>query len=581
MSRAASRNPSLPKPELVRCAVLGLLVAVFVCSEDSSPFTRLTEEFTYESLALSPVAATAAGYHRHNGTSLDEQLDDYRPSEITRQRDFYARWQARFQQVDRAKLTPEDQADLAILQDQVRLSLLEFDVIQNYRHNPTVYVELIGNAVFNPYLLDYAPKEARYRQIVARLGKIPTFVEQAERQLVSAPEIWAKVAQQENDGNIELIDKTLRAEAPAASTDAYNRAAEPALASLRQFNSFLKKGLPSYPWQLGKEKYEQKFRFALGTDQTSAQVLSAAEQALGQIQEQMKGLAQQIVGKPDIQAALNKVAQDHTTPAAYFQTAKADLAEARQFVKDKKLVGLPARSNLQVIETPEFMRGIYSVGGFNQAPALEPQLGAYYWLTPIPASWDQARVESKLREYNRYGLKILTIHEAMPGHYVQFEYANDVEPKTRRILRALYGSGSYVEGWAVYVTEAMLDAGYLNHNPELRLTFLKQQLRVIANTILDIRFHTMGMTDQQAMDLMLNKGYQEREEAVGKLQRAKLSSCQLPTYYVGYRDWIRLRDRYRQMKSKEFQLSEFHEKALREGAVPLPVLARLLTKRSL
>ena len=189
------------------------------------------------------------------------------------------------------------------------------------------------------------------------------------------------------------------------------------------------------------------------------------------------------------------------------------------------MLTLPARDNLQVIETPEFMRGIYSVGGFNPAPALEPQLGAFYWITPIPTSWPKERIESKLREYNFYGLKILTIHEAMPGHYVQFEYANDVQPQLRRVLRAVFGNGPYVEGWAVYATDFMLDSGYLNNSPELRLTFLKQQLRVLANTILDVRLHTKGMTDQQALDLMINDGFQEREEATGKLQRAKLSSA--------------------------------------------------------
>ena len=128
--------------------------------------------------------------------------------------------------------------------------------------------------------------------------------------------------------------------------------------------------------------------------------------------------------------------------------AKRDLAEAREFVKSKNLLTLPSRDNLQVIDTPEFMRGIYAVGGFNQAPALEPQLGAFYWVTPIPKTWPEKRIESKLREYNFYHLKLLTIHEAMPGHYVQFEFANDVEPKSRRVLRAVWGSGTYVEGWA-------------------------------------------------------------------------------------------------------------------------------------
>jgi uncharacterized protein (DUF885 family) len=278
---------------------------------------------------------------------------------------------------------------------------------------------------------------------------------------------------------------------------------------------------------------------------------------------------------------LARIAEKHSTPDTYFADARRDLQEVRDFVRAKNLLPLPPRDNLQVIETPEFMRGIYAVGGFVAAPALEPQLGAFYWLTPIPKTWPPARIQSKLREYNFYSLKVLTIHEAMPGHYVQFEYANQMQPLGRRVLRALFSNTPYVEGWAVYATEMMLDEGYLDNGPEMRLTFLKHQLRVLTNAIMDVRMQTLGMTDQEAMDLMVKQGFQENEEATAKLQRAKLSSCQLPTYYVGWRDWHRVRDQYAKAKGTAFQLAEFHRQALLSGAMPLPSLARLLTGKAL
>jgi uncharacterized protein (DUF885 family) len=222
------------------------------------------------------------------------------------------------------------------------------------------------------------------------------------------------------------------------------------------------------------------------------------------------------------------------------------------------------------------MRGIYSVAGFNAAPALEPQLGAFYWVTPIPPNWPQARIESKLREYNRYGMMEITIHEAMPGHYVQFQFANAVEPKSRRVLRNIFGNGPYVEGWALYTQQMMSDEGFLNNSQELRLTMMKQLLRSIANAILDIRLQTMGMTDQQALDLMTKDTFQEKEEATGKLQRAQLSSCQLPMYFIGWRGWLDTREDYKKRKGSAFQLQQFHDAALKESAVPLPALGPLL-----
>jgi len=197
-------------------------------------------------------------------------------------------------------------------------------------------------------------------------------------------------------------------------------------------------------------------------------------------------------------------------------------------------------------------------------------------VTPIPSDWPKERIESKLREYNQYGLMQITIHEAMPGHYVQFEVANNLEPKSRRALRNIYGNVPYVEGWALYTQQMMSEEGFMNGSVELRLTFYKQLLRSIANAILDIRLQTMGMTDQQALDLMVNDTFQEKEEATAKLQRAQLSSCQLPTYFVGLRGWLDTREEYKKRKGSDFVLSKFHDAALKESAVPLPALGQLL-----
>jgi uncharacterized protein (DUF885 family) len=495
--------------------------------------------------------------------------------------------------VKRDELSPDDRADYDIVQDQIAVALLELTGIRNYRHNPTLYVELIGSGLFAPFSLQYADLDARYDHIIGRLTEVPRLLSEARRNLVSSPEIWTRVALEEIEGNVALIDKVLRSSAPAHLQSKYDAAAASALQASHDFAAFLRDDLArhTYDWRLGENLYAQKFRYVLGTDRTPRQVLADGEAEMDRNRRRMYEIALPIYRKlrpggneGDLNTVVSTVLADigtsHSTPDHYFADARRDLEEARQFVRSSGLLTLPARDNLQVIETPEFMRGIYSVGGFNPAPPLEPHLGAFYWLTPIPASWAPERIESKLREYNYYGLKLLTIHEAIPGHYVQLEYANDVQPRLRRLIRSLFGNGPYIEGWAVFATEMMLDAGYLNHSPELRLTFLKQQLRVFANAILDVRLQTMGMTDKEAIDLMINNGFQEREEAEGKLQRAKLSSAQLPTYFVGWRDWHRLRQRYGEGRP-DFAPREFNERTLKAGAVPLPVLSQMLTGKSL
>jgi uncharacterized protein (DUF885 family) len=568
------------------------------CGSPGKDFSKLAEEFVYTTLSFSPSAATSAGLHQYQGRNLDQLLDDLSPAALDHHRAWYEDFRKRLEsEVQAGTLPPESRADHRIVEDQTALALLDLQEIQSHLHNPTMYVELVGNALFSPFVLEYAPMPTRMRHIIARLNALPLFFDQAKGNLTSSPAIWTRVAIEENDGNIELVDKTIRAAVPADQRADFERAAKPALDALRAFQDFLRNTLASrgdHDWRLGRDLYTRKFGYTLASGVDPSSVLESAARDLQDVRSRMLELAlplhrQWFPAHKDhadlpgdarqnkvISEVLNRIADRHSTRESYISDARRDLDEARQFVAAKHLLTLPPRTNLQVIPTPEFMRGIYAVGGFNPAPALEPQLGAFYWVTPIPSDWPASRVESKLREYNFFKLKLLTIHEAMPGHYVQFEFANDVQPASRRLLRGVYGNGPYIEGWAQYATQAMLDAGFLDSSPELRLTFMKEELRVIANAILDIRLQMLNMSDEEALDLMQRQTFQEAEEAAAKLQRAKLSSAQLPTYFVGWRGWIRVRDAYKQAKGASFQLAEFHDRALRQGAVPLPELASLL-----
>ncbi len=579
-------------------ALLPLALFAVGCGKTpTQKLTALSEDFVYGSLAFSPSSATAAGLHQYQKQNLDEMLDDFSAKNIAEQRTFNEKFNDRLSELKPADLTPEDRADLTILQDQVALNLLDFTELHSYLHSPQMYVETLGNALFAPFVLEYAPKPQRIRQIIARLQKVNLYLDQASTNLMSAPDAWTQVAIDENLGNIALVDKEIRAGVPADLSENYARAARPALDAMIKFDKYLKNSLTGrndYNWRLGGNLYSRKFRYALHGGIEADNILQQAERDVVTVRARMLELSLPLHREAfpahkdhaDLTGAerentvigevLAKIADRHSTREGYLDDARKDLDEARAFVQEKHLLTLPARTNLQVIPTPVFMRGSYPVGGFNAAPALEPQLGAFYWVTPVPPSWPAERADSKLREYNFFKLKLLTLHEAMPGHYVQFEFANDVQPKARRLLRSIYGNGSYIEGWGQYSTQMMLDEGFLNHSPELALTFAKEELRVLANAILDIRLQMLAMTDQEALDLMEKQTFQEVEEATAKLQRAKLTSAQLPMYYVGWRAWIKARDEYKQAKGSAFSLADFNDRALKEGAVPIPALGSLL-----
>jgi uncharacterized protein (DUF885 family) len=570
-------------------------------------FAALSDKFMKESLALSPSSASAAGYHVHHDPKtgktieLDALLDDLSLESIAQQGAFYANWRERFrEETPLTDLDPEDAADWQLVDDQIGFSLLEFGKIQSYRHNPTVVVELIGNALFLPLTQTYAPHDVRVGHVLSRMHQIPRLLKQVKPYLTDADPVWVSTAVEENAGNIDLIENTLAQEIPVGSPlkTQYDEAAPPAIAALNDFSRWLQNDLGKRPsrltWRLGKELYDQKFKLVMETPVTPEQVLADAEQDMKSVRAEMLQIAlplhaQMYPGYNDhaelrvhdwenliIGEVLQKIADEHPRRDQLQQTIETDLAGITQFIREKKIVSLSARDNLKVIPTPPFERGIYSVAGFHSAPPLEPQAEAEYWVTPIDPKTPEEKAESKLREYNNFTLQWLSIHEALPGHYVQFEHLNNIQPERRRLLRSLYANGAYVEGWAEYIAQVMMDEGFLNNDPRFRIVMRKIRLRVISNAILDIKMHTMEMTDQQALDLMTKESFQTQAEAEGKLRRVKLSSTQLPTYYVGIREWFALRQKYQAAAGKSFDLLKFHDLVLEEGPLPVPVVEKLV-----
>ena len=300
-------------------------------------------------------------------------------------------------------------------------------------------VELIGNALFLPLTQTYAPHDVRVGHVLSRVRQIPRLLNQVRPYLTDADPVWVSTAVEENAGNIDLIENTLAQEIPAGSPlkAQYDEVAPPAIAALNDFSRWLQNDLAKRPskltWRLGKELYDQKFKLVMETPVTPEQVLADAEQDMKSVRAEMLQIAlplhaQMYPGHNDhaelrvhdrenliIGEVLQKISDEHPRRDQLQQTIEADLAGITQFIREKKIVSLSARDNLKVIPTPPFERGIYSVAGFHSAPPLEPQAEAEYWVTPIDPKMPEEKAESKLREYNNFTLQWLSIHEALPG----------------------------------------------------------------------------------------------------------------------------------------------------------------------
>lgn len=564
-------------------------------------FARLAGEFVYVNFAFSPTSATQAGLHRGidaktgQEASYDELLDDFSAETVAKQRKFYAAFKERLKTIRRAELDPQTQVDYDLLDNAARFALFSLDEEQFHRRKPQNYMENLGTALFAPMSLEYADKNARAAHLAARLERVPAFVDQALLNLAASNEVYRKVALESNEGVVALV-RELGAEfvRGTPSEERFARAAPPALAALERFAAFVRDELPKreqVDWRMGSERFAHKWRYYLQVSFTPAEMLEIAERGMRDTRDEMLRLAEPlheqwfpghahernstylnaVVGE-----VLDRIQAEHTSREKLVEQTLGDADEITAFIRKHRVVSMTSYPNLRIIPTPEFMRASYGIAGAVFAPALEPQLSTFYWVTPIPDAWSDEMAAGRLREYNRYKMLQLTVHEALPGHAVQGLYANLVTPEWRRLLRNIYGNMPYVEGWAVYAEHMMEEMGLNGGDPvKMRLVALKGMLRVYANAVIDIRLHTKGLAGEDAVRLMTDHTFQERPEATGKLQRAQLDYVQLNTYLAGWREWTALRREVERREGERFDLARFHDTVLLYGAIPVPKVAEL------
>jgi len=586
----------------------GLALAVLACLPGAVPlgaqqFEKLANEFVFTSLSFSPSAATQTGLHRYTDRktgktiSLDDRLDDFSPAALDRQRAYYRDFSRRLDRIPADHLAPQTQVDVELLENAVGFASFGLDREQFYRWKPQMYAENLGSALFANISLEYADTATRARHLASRLEKVPGFLAQAFENLDGSNEVYRRVALQSVDGVVDLV-KRLGADfvrgTPAAAR--YAAAQGPALAALAHYAAFIQNELPrreEFDWRMGSERFEAKWKYYLQVSIPPGEMLRRAEDSLQAARFEVLRLARPLHSQwfPDhrhddadaerflnqiVGEVLTRLGEEHTHRDSLLAQAQRDAAEIATVIRDRHILSLDQLRNMRIIPTPLFMRGVYGVAGAVFAPALQPSLESFYWVTPIPSDWPPDRAEAKLREYNRYKMLTLTVHEAVPGHLVQGEYANRVAPEWRRLLRSVYGNTPYVEGWAVYAEHVMEAAGVTGGDSvKARLTALKAMLRLYANVIIDIRLHTMGMSGEDAIALMTTKAFQERPEAEGKLQRAQLDYVQLNSYMAGLQEWARLRQEAERAEGDQFNLCRYHDTVLLYGAIPVPAVRRL------
>jgi len=570
-------------------AAAAAVPALKVASErwQDRQFDNLSNQFLNALWRIDSESAIYAGKYDTAAT-----LTVFDKAEQDKELAFIDEWKGKFSGVNAGKLSAKQRTDLGLLINKLDSDRFRLTTLREWEWNPASYnvagpLDLILNT-------EYAAQPQRLRTLLKRIASIPAYYEAARANIVNPTREHTRLAIKQAPGVqtvLTEIDKAAQASIlTPVEKQLFTQRVNAALNAVDGYVAFLTemdkqmdtKGRRTF--RLGKELYEQKFAYdiqsASTAEQTYQKALATREELLANMDKLSDELWDKTMGstaKPTdrfakIGMVIDKLSARHVAREDFVNEIKRQIPTLQDWVISHNLLTLDPNKPLEVRPTPAYAAGV--AGASIDAPGpYRPQDRTWYNVTPLDGATAEA-AESSLREYNHWILQILNIHEAIPGHYAQLVYAN----RSPSIVKSIFGNGAMVEGWAVYGERMMLESGYGNNEPEMWLMYSKWNLRSVTNTILDYSVHVLGMTEEQAIDLLTRQAFQTRSEAVEKWHRVQVSSVQLTSYFSGYSEIMELREQRKQQLGPKFNLKEFHEQFLSYGSAPVRVIKGLMTQ---
>lgn len=568
--------------------VVALSISLSISTARANPkddeFQKIAHDYIELELENNPEEATELGDHRFDGR-LTDYSPEARAKELATQKEFREKLNA----LDGSQVTGANNVDIRILKENIDYKIFQAEELKQPDWNPLIYNQSLANSLYVLVARDFASPEKRIPNLRQRMEGIPRVIAQAKANLQHPPRVHTETAIEQTQGAINLVREGLAPLLDRAPQMKKELAPlqEKTAAALEDYKKWLEKDLlprSDGDFRLGVEKFRKKLRFALASDLSMEEIMKRAQADLQQTQTAIyetalplykryfpKADQPALADKKKITAAvLNKLAEQHPDDNTIVSYAQKIVGEATDFVRSHNLVTVPD-TPLDVIVMPEFKRG-QAIAYCDASGPLEKNAKTFFAVAPTPNDWSKERKESFFREYNNYMVRDLTVHEAMPGHYLQLAHANEFRAPT--LVRAIFQSGTFVEGWAVYCEQMMAEQGY--GGPEVKMQQLKMRLRAIANAILDQSIHAGNMSEQEAMDLMTKEAFQQEGEAVAKWKRARLTSTQLSTYFVGVSEHLDLRDLAKKKAGASFDRKKYNDQVISYGSPPVKYVRELM-----
>lgn len=543
--------------------------------KDDAAFAVYENSFLEGLWKLNPDWATSAGYHKYDSLLVipNDQSRERIVSFAKLQIDSLSRFEVN-------TLNDANRIDYHMMQNQMESIEWNIRQLRSYQWDPASY-NVIGTFA---YILNehYAPLAKRLRNFYQKMANLPAYYKEAEKQIKNPVIELTSLAIEQHLGGVGVIEKDFgdslkKTNIPQSEQKLMLDRARISAETIKGFAEWLKALKNDRPrsFRLGKEFYESKFKYDIQSELTAQQIYNAAVERKKYVHREMAKISKKLWPKyfgtkarptdslDMIAELIDTLSSKHVQPGEFQSAIGSILPKLTAFVKTKDLVALDPTKPLIVRKEPGYMAGV--AGASMSSPGPYDKDGNSYFNVGSLYGWSAAKAESYLREYNQYTLQILCMHEAIPGHYVQLVYAN----KAPSLIKSVFGNGAMVEGWAVYSEEMMLDNGYANDEPEMRLMWYKWHLRSVCNTILDYSVHAGNMPKQEALKFLTHEAFQQQAEADGKWKRISVTSVQLDSYFTGYKEITELREAYKKKVGDKYKLKDFNEKFLSYGSAPV------------
>jgi uncharacterized protein (DUF885 family) len=531
----------------------------------SEPLPHFVDDLLSYLYETHPTHATLDGVHTH-----DDLLEDVSRHGIDSEAHALAGYLRRLDEINRDALTGIERLEHRMLTAHLQARMFELEAVRTWERNPQFYSDLLATSLAGQTLFTHAPAAERARRVLSKLRQTPRLIQAARDNIKDPPGIFVKVGIETMRGALKFIDEDLpRAFADVDDlhllgdlADAQTEAAH----AVGQYVEYLETDLAPKArasFRLGRDKFEQKLRLDEGVALPIDRLLAIATRELQATQEEFRSLAGKMNGG-DAMAAWAKTKAQHPAPGQLVASGRQQLDELATFLERQNIIALPPGEPIAVAPTPDFYRwsfaSMWTPGPFESKPTR-----AYYYLTDVDPSWPAARQNEHLRDYNLPTLWSISIHEVYPGHFLHYQHLRKVESKVRKSI--MFAPASFIEGWAHYCEQMMIEAGFGRQDPSIKLGQLAEALIRLVRFIVCIKLHAEDMSVEQGVRYFRDEAFMEEGSARREAERGAFDPTYL-VYSIGKLMLLKLRQDYKAQQGKGFNLRSFHDTLLAQGTAP-------------